>query len=54
MPHNVITRANEDGGITCTCTCGAEWKVGKREYLSGIDHIEDHIKYANRPLTKPD
>ncbi len=36
------------------CECGAVWSMGNAAYERGEDRIEDHYKYANRPLIKPD
>jgi hypothetical protein len=40
--------------VTIICSCQARWTVTQAEYDAKIDHIEDHRRYANRPLMKAD
>jgi hypothetical protein len=55
--EHLVTRGDKNLATCKTefvCTCGAHWTVTDRELDEGIDHIEDHYRYANRPLIKPD
>jgi hypothetical protein len=36
------------------CECGAKWAVSKKEHDEGVDHIEDHWRYAKRVPTRVD
>lgn len=52
--HEVTPTNTTEGNVVFTCTCGAKWKVSKKEYDAGTDHIEDHRRYAQRTATRPD
>lgn len=52
--HVVVSDNITPGFMTFTCSCGAHWKVTEKEYEAGIDHIEDHKRYALRTATRVD
>ena len=52
--HLVAGGNNPDGSMSFNCTCGAKWKVSEKEFQNGIDHIEDHYRYARKAPTRVD
>lgn len=52
--HLVASGNNPDGSMSFDCTCGAHWKVSEKEFQNGIDHIEDHYRYARKAPTRVD
>ena len=52
--HECVATNINESKIRINCACGATWTLSKKEYDAGLDHIEDHRRYANRPKTRVD
>jgi hypothetical protein len=53
-PDHVCVAHVDDKGATVVCSCKAQWKVSKKEWDAGVDHIEDHRRYAKKTATRVD
>lgn len=54
IEHSISVFPHDGGGARVVCECGARWTINQQELESGEDKLEYHVKYANRPSTKPD
>lgn len=50
----LVNRDWHKNKVEFKCSCGASWLVSEKELAEGIDHIEDHYRYARKQPTKPD
>lgn len=53
LAHTCVAHV-DDKAVVIICSCKAQWKLSRKEWDAGVDHIEDHRRYAQRTETRPD